>query len=75
MKLGSVDISGFVRSILINKKQHFQKEISKCQHGLIFFSVLYFVAVIIIAHFFVPSKYHWIQKFYQRSAAQELQYQ
>ncbi|MBL7164313.1 MAG: DUF998 domain-containing protein [Anaerolineales bacterium] len=42
---------------------------------LIFFSVFYFVAVIIIAHFFVPPEYNWLQHTVSDLAAQGLQYQ
>ncbi|MCP4422231.1 MAG: DUF998 domain-containing protein [Chloroflexi bacterium] len=39
------------------------------------FSVFYFVAVIIIAHFFVPTEYHWSQHTISDLAAQGLKYQ
>lgn len=42
---------------------------------LIFFSVFYFVAIIIIAHFFAPPEYHWSQHTISDLAAQGLQYQ
>ncbi len=42
---------------------------------VIFFSVFYFVAVIIIAHFFMPSGYHWSQNTVSDLAAQGLEYQ
>jgi len=42
---------------------------------IIFFSVFYFVAVIIVAHFFMPPEYHWTQNTVSDLAAQGLKYQ
>ena len=39
------------------------------------FSILYFVAVIVIAHFFTPAEYHWTQNTISDLAAQGLKYQ
>ncbi|MCP4603329.1 MAG: DUF998 domain-containing protein [Proteobacteria bacterium] len=42
---------------------------------LVFFSVFYFVAVIIIAHFFMPPEYHWTRNTVSDLAAQGLKHQ
>lgn len=42
---------------------------------LIVFSVLFFVVVIIVAHFFVPEEYHWTKNTISDLAAQGLPYQ
>ncbi len=42
---------------------------------LILFSLFYFVAIIIVAHFFVPPEYHWAHNTVSDLAAQGLHYQ
>ncbi len=42
---------------------------------IIFFSVFYFVVVIITAHFFMPPEYHWTRNTVSDLAAQGLKYQ